>query len=115
MAGRWVLVVDDEESVRFVCRIVLEQLGLEVAEAVDGQEALDWLEGGNTVDLVMTDLTMPRLGGAALRDALAERHPQLPVLLWSTVERPEVGAIRKDPMDPGLAARLRGLGLLGAS
>ena len=103
-----VLVVDDEEAVRFVCRVVLEGLGLRVEEAVDGLAALDRIAAGG-IDAVVSDLTMPRMDGVALRAQVAERQPGMPFLLWSTVPRPGDGATVKDPMDPGFATRVREL------
>ena len=60
-----VLVVDDEPEVRLLHRILLEKGGHDVAEAVDGSEALDHaLE--NDVDVVITDLMMPVMDGRQL-------------------------------------------------
>lgn len=96
-----VLVADDEPDVRFLLRLLLEQRGHEVHEASDGVEALEVAaEVDGDLDLVVTDLHMPRLDGAALVTALAERLPDLPVLLWTTQygELPH-GAVAKAPME----------------
>lgn len=103
-----VLVVDDEEAVRFVCRVVLEGLGLRVEEAADGLAALDRIAAGG-IDAVVSDVTMPRMDGLALRAQVAEQQPGMPFLLWSTVPRPGDGALVKDPMDPSFTAAVHQL------
>jgi two-component system cell cycle sensor histidine kinase/response regulator CckA len=79
-----VLLVDDEPSVRrFACRVLTEQ-GYIVEEAANGVEALDRVrEGGPPVDLVVSDVVMPRLNGVELTLALNALHPSLPVILIS--------------------------------
>jgi PAS domain S-box-containing protein len=66
-SGRTVLLVDDEDMIRTLGRSVLEAAGYEVLEAEDGADAVDLFrrEHGR-IDLVILDLTMPRLSG---RDA----------------------------------------------
>jgi CheY-like chemotaxis protein len=68
-----VLVVDDEEDIRLLVRMVLEREHYRVLEAGDGREALDVLEAGDPVDLVLLDLRMAPLDGwavlARLRDS----------------------------------------------
>jgi len=72
-----VLVVDDEEALRRTAQRILEKHGYHVLVAEDGEAALQTLrEPGHRVDLVFTDLMMPRLGGAALyRQATREFGP----------------------------------------
>jgi DNA-binding response OmpR family regulator len=60
--ARRVMIVDDEPNVRLVFRAALEADGYEVAEAGDGEEAVDRLRGA-PVDLILLDLRMPRLDG----------------------------------------------------
>ena len=76
-----VLLVDDEEAVRWVARRVLEADGWEVLEAADGQAALQLIgarEGRLT--LVVTDLNMPGVTGRELAEVVSIFHPGLPVL-----------------------------------
>ncbi len=68
------LVVDDEESIRDMLCQFLELEGYQVSTANDGQEALDYL-GTQPVDLVLTDLKMPRVGGIALLKELSVQAP----------------------------------------
>ena len=79
-----VLVVDDEAAVRrFACR-VLEQEGYGVFEAIDGIEALELIQGQAVgLELVVTDIVMPRMNGVELTQALSGSQPDLPVILMS--------------------------------
>ena len=62
-----ILIVEDEEPVRIAARRTLEQLGHTVIEAVDGHSALETVrQSALTVDLVITDLVMPGMGGRDL-------------------------------------------------
>jgi PAS domain S-box-containing protein len=76
-----VLLVDDEESVRSYLRLTLEEAGCQVVEAVDGLDALErWDEHGGLFDLLVTDVSMPRMTGPELARALEERNPALRML-----------------------------------
>ena len=84
--GRHVVVVDDEPTVRTLLRRTLEESGYAVSTADHGADALvriDELRRNGGVDLVITDIVMPVLGGGRLGAALAASHPDLPVLYIS--------------------------------
>jgi PAS domain S-box-containing protein len=81
VAGRHILVVDDEDAVLDVVRRFLEIAGHRVTCAATNNDALTFLSNGWPVDLVILDLMMPREEGANMFQVLRERHPQLPVLL----------------------------------
>jgi PAS domain S-box-containing protein len=67
--GRTILVVEDEEALRRAARRILERAGYRVLVAEDGAEALALLaDRRGEVDLVFTDMIMPRLGGRGLYD-----------------------------------------------
>jgi DNA-binding NtrC family response regulator len=88
MTGKRILVVDDEESLRRVTQLRLQQAGYEVATAADGNEALALLER-NPRDLVLTDLRMPGLSGIELLERIKEAHPEVIVILvtaFGTIE-----------------------------
>ena len=89
-----VLLVEDEVSIRYVAKEILEGLGYTVEEAVDGQEGLDlFLDHPGEVDLVILDLVMPRLHGFQVMDGIRKVAPGIPILLssgYSPDERPEV-------------------------
>jgi two-component system chemotaxis response regulator CheY len=57
------MVVDDSKAVRMILSRILRQLGYEVCEASDGDEALARLAGGESVSLVLVDWNMPKLDG----------------------------------------------------
>jgi two-component system CheB/CheR fusion protein len=79
-----ILVAEDHDAVRtWVCRS-LSELGYTVLEARDGAEALRVMtEASGGVSLVLADVIMRGMGGAELRDRLAEEQPSMPVLLMS--------------------------------
>jgi CheY-like chemotaxis protein len=77
-----VLVVEDEEVIRGLVEQVLRGEGYEVLLAADGEEALE-LAGCNRVDVLLTDLTMPGIGGHDLADRLRAGAPELKVMFMS--------------------------------
>jgi CheY-like chemotaxis protein len=77
-------VVDDEQGVRDFARIVLERLGYQVDLACDGVEALDKLEvDPEGFDVVLLDLSMPRMGGMETLHHIRGQFDDLPVVLSS--------------------------------
>jgi CheY-like chemotaxis protein len=76
-----VLLVDDEQLVRDGTAAMLRELGHHVVEAAGAGEALEKLQDGLQVDVVVTDYKMPRMDGAELARRLRRSQPQLPVLL----------------------------------
>lgn len=82
--GVTILLVEDETGVRVTARRILERRGYTVLEASNGIEALAmWREWHNEIDVVVTDLRMPKLGGRDLIERLAADRPDLPVVLFS--------------------------------
>ena len=75
-----VLVVDDEINMQVVLRAMLKKEGYEVLTARDGLEALKIL-AGTEVDVVVTDLKMPRLDGMGLLERVMEDYPSTPVIM----------------------------------
>lgn len=81
-AARLVLVVDDEPYVREVMVLRLARAGLEAIPAADATEALAIAERHrDALSLVITDHSMPGLGGLDLAQHLRRRSPGLPILL----------------------------------
>ena len=79
-----VLVVDDEESVRSTAALMLRKLGLEVALAVDGREALRMFQTEpDRFAAVLMDLTMPHVDGRAAFAELRRIRPAVKVILMS--------------------------------
>ena len=96
-----VLVVEDEPAIREVVADLLEDEGYAVRQAADGLEAIDELEVDG-VDLVLSDVRMPRLDGPALARRLRRHGYAVPVVLMSAVgvevDLPGVGFLPK-PFD----------------
>ncbi len=95
------LVVDDDDAVRFMVRSVLEDAGLEVREACDGQAALTDLEDRGPVHVVVTDLRMPRMDGMQLLTELVRREdaPRVVMITAHGDERAAVAAMKAGAWD----------------
>jgi two-component system cell cycle sensor histidine kinase/response regulator CckA len=79
-----VLLVEDEGAVREATKRMLKKFGFGVVEAKNGEEALRlWKESENAIDVVLTDVVMPMMGGAALVKALRLLSPGLRVVFMS--------------------------------
>jgi DNA-binding NtrC family response regulator len=80
----YVLVVDDEAVIRRFAARVLREEGFGVHEATDGAEALELIRGGiANLDVVLSDIVMPRVNGVQLLQSLSTLRPALPVILMS--------------------------------
>jgi CheY-like chemotaxis protein len=79
-----ILIVEDEEALRELARELLEANGYKVIEAELGENALRLVEGSQTpIDLLLTDVVMPGMGGKQLAKQLLELRPGLHVLYMS--------------------------------
>ena len=79
-----VLVADDEEWVRKTTKRMLERLGFDVIEAVDGEDALMRASAHQSeLRAVLLDITMPRMDGPQALRELRQRTPELPILMMS--------------------------------
>lgn len=79
-----ILVVEDEPVIRELMAMLLEDEGFTVRQAVDGLAALEEMEH-HRVDLVLSDVMMPRLDGASLVHCLRSRGESIPIVLMSAV------------------------------
>jgi DNA-binding NarL/FixJ family response regulator len=78
---RRILVIDDGDCVRDIIRIFLEKEGFEVCgEAADGVEAIEQAKKLKP-DLIVLDLSMPRMNGAEAASILAQTMPDTPIIL----------------------------------
>ena len=85
-AGRLILLVDDEQLIRNMLRNALEMQGYEVVDAGDGGEALGlFAKHQSKIAAVVTDITMPSVGGVELARRLAEKRPDIPILFMSGI------------------------------
>ena len=84
MAKGKIIVVDDEQDVRDVIRLQLEQKGFNILEAANGQEAIDLLRSGDNmvnVGLILCDIRMPKVNGVECIDFLKREAPGVPVVV----------------------------------
>ncbi|MCB8947821.1 MAG: response regulator [Ardenticatenaceae bacterium] len=100
--GQLILVVEDEEAIRMAMTESLTLLNYRVLEAKNGRKALPLLEEhSNDIDLVISDIIMPEMGGIDLFHALRERDLDIPFVLTTGY------AVEKD------MENLRAMGLYG--
>jgi len=114
---RTVLIVDDEELVRFVTQELLACLGYDVEVASTGEEALEQIRAGLRPDLILLDIVMPGMGGVEAFRRIHKIAPDIPVLLSSGFTDPEsaatllneglVGVISKPYRMENLSARIK--------
>ena len=76
-----VLVVDDEQSIIDTLTVLLKREGFEVVSALSGKEALDRLQ--DDLDVVLTDIRMPKVSGIDVLEAAREQRPETPVVLMT--------------------------------
>jgi two-component system, cell cycle sensor histidine kinase and response regulator CckA len=99
--SRTILLVEDDPLVRSMVERSLGDCGFRVIAASNGAEGLAMaLRHGDRVDVVLTDLAMPDMGGRELARRLAEQRPNLPVVFMSGYTDDDV--IRRGLLDDGL-------------
>jgi len=99
MSGQ-ILIIDDEEGIRFSLRGILEDEGHKVVEAESGEEGLELL-GTEIPDMVFLDIWLPGIDGLKVLDTIVESHEGLPVIMISghgTIET-AVKALKKGAFD----------------
>lgn len=83
-AGGVILLVEDDESVRCLARRILERGGYTVLQAPNGRAALELAASHESaVDVVLSDVIMPDMGGVELKERLRAMYPTLQVILTS--------------------------------
>lgn len=96
MAKGKILIVDDEEDVREVIKLHLEQEGYEnLLEAEDGEKALEILRQGDNmiaVALILCDIRMPKVNGVEVVDFLKREAPGIPVVVVTGYPDAELAA-----------------------
>lgn len=100
-----ILLVDDNDAVRHAAARLLQRNGYRIIEATDGAEALEIAKDRATdVDLVITDVMMPKLGGRALYDALQQLpHPPRFLFCSGYLQPEELDGIDQDGEVPFLS------------
>lgn len=108
-----ILVVDDEEPVRNLCKAMVEHFGYRVITAVDGEDALEvFQEHADEIVCVILDLTMPRMDGIAAYRELRRICPDLKVILSSGFNRQEATQRFTDQSLAGFIRKPYGLKVL---
>ena len=91
-----ILLVEDDEDLRAVTQRALERKGFRVLAATHGEEALELFRAhGETIDLVLSDLVLPRLGGLELLERLREENGPVRFILTSGYSGEEVSEREK--------------------
>src|SRR5580658_1667491 len=95
-----ILLAEDETSLRTLTRNTLELCGYKVLEAKDGVEALEVADAHDgTIDLLLTDMVMPGMGGRALAQELTRHRPEVRLAYMSGYTGQAGGS--QGPIDPG--------------
>jgi CheY-like chemotaxis protein len=82
-AVRTILLVEDHDLLRAVTARALGEHGYRVLEACDGSAAMELIVSGVQVDLVLTDIVMPKMDGYQLAASLRVHCPSIPILFMS--------------------------------
>ena len=77
-----ILIIDDESTVRRTLARILQNAGMEVTSAENGEQGINYL-GGSRFDLVFMDIRMPGMAGLEALDVIRSRFPGLPVILFT--------------------------------
>ena len=101
--SKTILVVEDEPGVRQLAIDFLKLSGYKVLEAADGKEGLDIVErDGENIDLILSDVVMPRMNGPKMIKKICQRRPNFPVLFMSGYDD---GVLPSDGHDIQLVAK----------
>jgi PAS domain S-box-containing protein len=99
-SGATILLVEDERPVRSTVRRLLERHGYQVLEAANGQDALALVTArGGEIDLVLSDMVMPGMGGTELAGRVRSLKPSLPVLLMTGYTEEAITRAGERPLD----------------
>ncbi|MEO6742974.1 MAG: GAF domain-containing protein [Caldimonas sp.] len=91
LAGRCVLVVDDNATNRKVLALQAGKWGMQVRDTESPAEALRWAGDGMPFDAAIVDMHMPEMDGLALAAQVRRLRPSLPLILFSSLGRKEAG------------------------
>lgn len=93
-----ILIVDDEEDVRSIVRLMLENDGFQVMDASGGREALQIASNAdNAISLLITDVLMPQMNGRDLANRIASIRPGIKVLFISAYSAEILSNYQIDP------------------
>jgi GAF domain-containing protein/CheY-like chemotaxis protein len=91
LAGRRVLVVDDNATNRKVLALQAGKWGMLTRDTESPAEALRWAHGNEAFDIAILDMHMPEMDGLALAGEIRRVRPTLPLILFSSLGRKEAG------------------------
>ena len=107
LSGRTILLVEDDGPIRRLIWRALEAEGFRLLEASNGREAIDRAaDHGEPIDLLITDVVMPRMDGFTLAERLVETHPETRVLFISG-QADQMVAVRGGLKETGKAFLLK--------
>ena len=98
--GETILVVEDDATVRLIINDVLEELGYQVIIAADARAAIPVLQSDKKIDLLVSDVVLPHVGGQKLAEIARAARPDLKVLFVSGYA--ENAVLRADFLGPGM-------------
>ena len=101
-----ILVAEDDDSVRQVVGAAVKRMGYEVLLAGDGVEALHLANGyGDRINLLLTDVVMPLMGGVELAERLRALRPGIPVLYMSGYEAGELARLTGESSEEAILTK----------
>src|ERR1017187_2463963 len=97
-----ILLVEDDPSLREMASLLLQRLGYTVLAAANGDQALHLLQkrAAEPIDLLFTDVVMPKMSGKDLSDRVLAAHPETKVLFTSAYT--ETAILHQGVLDPGV-------------
>ncbi|HYG26118.1 MAG TPA: response regulator, partial [Caulobacteraceae bacterium] len=98
--GEVVLLVEDNDDVRNYSSLILAELGYEVLEAANADEAVRIFQAAPRIDILFTDVVLPGRSGRLLADELQAMRPSLPVLYTTGYSRNAI--VHHGRLDPGV-------------
>lgn len=84
--AKHILIVDDSKTVRNLVAFILKKEGFKVTTAEDGLDGLEKLYGSEVVDLIVSDVNMPRMDGLTFIKTIREQesYRDIPIIVLST-------------------------------
>jgi CheY-like chemotaxis protein len=100
------LIVDDDEAIRVMLAAIVRQQGFTVDTARDGEEAIAKLQSGNSYNVILLDLMMPRVNGYDVLRFLGSTRPELVSRIIIATAVPE-REIRRQITEPVFKVHLK--------
>jgi CheY-like chemotaxis protein len=91
LTGKRILAVDDNDTNRRILVLQTRSWGMMVRDTASPREALEWIRRGDPFDVAILDMQMPELDGVMLAREIRSHNPTLPLVLFSSLGRREIG------------------------